>query len=148
MADKNVVVYIWSRKLGSTARVSKDRIHPVDRHVGQRVRLARVSKKMSQTALGDASGITFQQIQKYEKGTNRISASRLFEFAAVLDVEISYFFDGASGRPGQRGADASHDDFNFDRVDVAILRSLYAIDDSKLKRSLLKLIESVRPGSR
>ena len=69
------------------------RSHPVDVHVGLRMRQRRTLLAMSQTKLGDAVGLSFQQIQKYERGSNRIGSSRLFEFAKVLDVAVSYFFD-------------------------------------------------------
>ena len=117
------------------------RSHPVDRLVGQRVRLARLAKGMSQSGLGDAVGVTFQQIQKYEKGANRVSASKLSECAAILDVDIAYFFEvGAKHttrgkRPGSRASS-----LNLDRVDFAILQSLSEIKDPRLKRKLLGLI--------
>jgi transcriptional regulator with XRE-family HTH domain len=68
-------------------------MHPVDIHVGRRLRQRRSLLGLSQTALAKAIGLTFQQIQKYERGSNRIGSSRLFEFATVLDVPVSYFFD-------------------------------------------------------
>jgi transcriptional regulator with XRE-family HTH domain len=68
-------------------------LNPIDVHVGQRIKLLRKLSKMSQAKLGDAVGMTFQQIQKYEHGTNRVGASRLFELSQILDVSISYFFD-------------------------------------------------------
>jgi transcriptional regulator with XRE-family HTH domain len=74
--------------------------HPVDRHVGRRVQEKRLGLGLSQTALGKAVGVSFQQMQKYEKGQNRISASKLFEIADFLNVGIPYFFDGYSSRPG------------------------------------------------
>jgi len=67
--------------------------HPVDIHVGQRVRMRRNQLGMSQTGLGEELGITFQQVQKYERGTNRISTSKLYEIATTLDVPITYFFE-------------------------------------------------------
>src|SRR5471032_1999010 len=69
------------------------RSHPVDVHVGARMRQRRTLLGMSQEKLGTAVGLTFQQIQKYERGSNRIGSSRLFEFSKVLDVPVSYFFD-------------------------------------------------------
>ena len=72
--------------------------NPTDKHVGSRVRLQRMTLGKSQSWLGDAVGLTFQQIQKYEKGTNRIGSSRLQQFANILDVPISYFFEGAPER--------------------------------------------------
>ena len=68
--------------------------HPVDQHVGQRLRLRRSLLGMSQERLGERLGLTFQQVQKYERGSNRIGASRLFEVAAILDVPVTWFFEG------------------------------------------------------
>ena len=77
--------------------------NPVDVHVGQRVRLRRTLLGMSQEKLGEAIGLTFQQVQKYERGANRIGSSRLYDLSRVLDVPISYFFDDmdqqVSGQP-------------------------------------------------
>jgi transcriptional regulator with XRE-family HTH domain len=124
--------------------VAKDGIHPVDRFVGQKLRLARTARKLSQTQLGEASGITFQQVQKYEKGTNRVSASRLFEFAKLLGVEVSYFFEGAS-EPGEEPQlkELPAPPFEMARVDVDILKALWDIKDSSLKKKLLALITSL-----
>ena len=71
--------------------------NPIDRHVGSRVRMRRILLGMSQEKLGEALGLTFQQVQKYEKGTNRISASRLQQFSSILQVPISFFFEGLPG---------------------------------------------------
>jgi transcriptional regulator with XRE-family HTH domain len=68
--------------------------HPIDVHVGSRVRLRRTLLGLSQTALGDALGLTFRQVQKYERGKNRISASKLWKLSQILDVPVSFFFDG------------------------------------------------------
>lgn len=127
--------------------MAKDGIHPIDRHVGFRLRLARASRKLSQTDLAKASGITFQQVQKYEKGTNRVSASRLFEFATLLGVEISYFFDGAdeNARARIQPADEAAA-FQVSPVDVEILRALWRVKDSKVKRRLLNIITSLPSG--
>jgi transcriptional regulator with XRE-family HTH domain len=124
--------------------VARDGIHPVDRFVGQRLRQARTSRKLSQTQLGEASGITFQQVQKYEKGTNRVSASRLFEFAKLLGVDISYFFEGAGSDEDETvRAKAPSPPFDIAQVDVEILRALWDIKDSALKKKLLALITSL-----
>ena len=127
--------------------MAKDGIHPIDRHVGFRLRLARASRKLSQTDLAKASGITFQQVQKYEKGTNRVSASRLFEFATLLGVEISYFFDGAD-ETGQARVQLTDEAaaFQVSPVDVEILRALWRVKDSKVKRRLLDIITSLPSG--
>src|SRR5437899_12651933 len=73
--------------------------NPIDRHVGSRLRMRRMMLDMSQTALADALGITFQQVQKYEKGTNRISAGRLQQVCHTLQVPIAFFFDGSPRVP-------------------------------------------------
>ncbi|GGA13546.1 helix-turn-helix domain-containing protein [Neptunicoccus cionae] len=75
--------------------------HPVDVHVGTKIRLTRASRGISQQKLSEMLGISFQQLQKYERGINRISASRLWEVSQALGVQISYFFDGADGGEGQ-----------------------------------------------
>ena len=79
------------------------RSHPVDVHVGARMRQRRTLLGMSQEKLGTAVGLTFQQIQKYESGSNRIGSSRLYEFAKVLDVPVSYFFDEMPSTPCRVG---------------------------------------------
>src|SRR4030081_864162 len=77
--------------------------NPVDRHVGSRVRMRRMMLSMSQEKLGDALGLTFQQVQKYEKGTNRIGASRLQQISNILQVPVAFFFEGAPNLEGQPG---------------------------------------------
>jgi transcriptional regulator with XRE-family HTH domain len=82
--------------------------NPVDKHVGSRVRMRRMMLGMSQEKLGDALSITFQQVQKYEKGTNRISASRLQHISHILQVSVPFFFEGAPHQPGQPRGPAKH----------------------------------------
>ena len=82
--------------------------HPVDIHVGRRVRLRRWFRGMTQLELGERVGIRFQQIQKYEAGTNRISASRMWEIAAAMEVPMSYFFEGIDGQPSDTGEASGH----------------------------------------
>src|SRR6202790_4385092 len=81
--------------------MAKKAPNPIDKHVGSRVRMRRMMLSMSQEKLGGALGLTFQQVQKYEKGTNRIGASRLQQISHVLQVPVSFFFDGAPLVPGQ-----------------------------------------------
>lgn len=113
-------------------------VHPIDRYVGQRVKALRIDRRLSQTALGEAVGITFQQIQKYEAGTNRISASRLFEIATVLSVPVRSFFDGVPSKG--EGSDIEIDEPYFDWVDLKIVKALSRISDHSLKEQLLKFI--------
>ena len=101
----------------------KKQPNPIDVHVGGRARLCRTSLGMSQEKLGEALGITFQQIQKYEKGTNRIGASRLQHIARVLDVPVSFFFEGA---PGGDSAAAGGEETN------ALMRLMSTVDGARL----------------
>src|SRR5437763_2789579 len=77
----------------TTVAEKESRASPIDQHVGSRIRLRRTLMGMSQERLGEALGLTFQQVQKYERGVNRVGASRLFDLSRVLDVPISFFFD-------------------------------------------------------
>ena len=81
--------------------MAKKAPNPIDKHVGSRVRMRRMMLSMSQEKLGDALGLTFQQVQKYEKGTNRIGASRLQQISLILQVPVSFFFEGAPAPPGR-----------------------------------------------
>src|ERR687898_171279 len=94
---------------------NKKKPNPIDIHVGSRIRLRRTMLGMSQEKLGEACGITFQQIQKYEKGTNRMGASRLHQIARVLDVPVEFFYEGAPSEAGggaSAGADKISDSIN------------------------------------
>lgn len=88
---------------------SEDGPHPVDRHVGRRVAEKRLSMGRNQSDLGRALGLTFQQIQKYEKGTNRVSASKLYDMARYFDVPVSYFFEGLNAQAGVAEPGAAFD---------------------------------------
>src|ERR1700686_1182510 len=96
-------------KVGRQRRQKSDKPNPTDVHVGARVRLRRTLLGMSQEKLGDAIGLTFQQVQKYERGANRVGASRLFDLSRVLDVPVSFFFDDINPEtaPAARGEPAS-----------------------------------------
>ncbi|WP_112324244.1 helix-turn-helix domain-containing protein [Oceanibium sediminis] len=109
--------------------------HPVDAYVGQRIRHRRWMLGMTQQQLGDAVGIKFQQIQKYETGMNRVSASRLWDIASVLDVPVSFFFDGLSedGEKRESKGDLPTDLF-ADKEALELIRSYYAIPPEQRRR--------------
>ncbi|MGZ9810655.1 helix-turn-helix domain-containing protein [Pseudoroseicyclus sp. H15] len=109
--------------------------HPVDVHVGKRIRHCRWLSGTTQQQLAEAVGIKFQQIQKYETGMNRVSASRLWEIAGALGVPIAFFFEGL-GDAGQPldGAGRLPDDILSDREALELLRSYYAIPENQRKR--------------
>lgn len=118
---------------------------PIDRHVGMRIRQRRVGLRLSQTRLGEAIGVTFQQIQKYENGTNRIGASNLFKLASTLDVDVSYLFagldsDGESVNPPPAPADGSPQGRETDplssREGIELVHNFVAIRDEDVRRKL------------
>ena len=125
---------------------------PVDRHVGSRVRMRRMMVGMSQEKLGEACGITFQQIQKYEKGTNRMGASRLHHIARVLDVPIEFFYEGASSDQGSNGPimvdgqSRSMTDFLATSEGLELVRAFTAIKDSKVRRRIVDVAKAVAAG--
>ncbi len=130
---------------------------PIDVHVGSRVRLRRTLLGMSQEKLGEALGLTFQQVQKYERGVNRIGASRLFDLARVLDVPIGFFFDdmpdamggNASSRARVAGFAESQDGFEDDtlhrRETLELVRAYYRITDPAVRKRVFELIKSLTP---
>lgn len=127
---------------------------PVDVHVGSRVRLRRTLLGMSQEKLGSAIGLTFQQVQKYERGANRIGASRLFDLSRVLDVPVAFFFDemppASSGHERHHAAsgadhraDAPEPDPMAKRETLELVRAYYRIPDAHLRRRLFDLAKAL-----
>lgn len=109
--------------------------HPVDLHVGQRVRQRRWLLGMTQQQLAEKVGIKFQQIQKYETGANRVSASRLWDIASTLDVSINFFFDGLQAEKGVKiQSDAMPSDLMGDKEALDLVRSYYAIPENQRRR--------------
>lgn len=110
--------------------------HPVDKHVGKRIRHRRWMNGTTQQQLAERVGIKFQQIQKYETGMNRVSASRLWDIAAVLDVPISFFFEGmdeeTAAKPRETGDLPA--DILTDKEALDLLRSYYAIPENQRRR--------------
>ncbi len=115
--------------------IAKDGPHPIDVHVGSRVRLRRTLLGMNQTQLGEKLGITYQQIQKYETGFNRISASRLYQMSRILGVPVSFFFDGLDGELNAR----SPDDIKFKRETLELVRAYYRIGDPAARKRLFAM---------
>ncbi len=140
---------------------------PIDVHVGSRIRLRRTLMGMSQERLGEALGLTFQQVQKYERGANRVGASRLFDLSRVLDVPISFFFDDmpeplagvyggqSSGIGGgrrnyafsetQESYGGGADEAMNRRETLDLVRAYYRITDGAVRKRVLDLIKSLAP---
>jgi len=123
--------------------------HPVDVHVGARVRLRRMILGMSQEMLGKSLGLTFQQVQKYEKGANRIGASRMFELSELLGVPIQFFYDdfgeGAPTAPGFAEDDPGEDFMELvsSPEGVQLCRHFAAIKDPEVKKRVLDLVKTI-----
>ncbi len=138
---------------GSADRGSR-RANPIDVHVGSRVRLRRMLLGISQEKLGERLGLTFQQVQKYEKGVNRIGASRLFDLARVLGVSIEYFYEDApslsggameSVAPGmaERPSDGFMFEFLNTREGLELNRAFAKISDPKARRAVVDLVRAL-----
>jgi transcriptional regulator with XRE-family HTH domain len=129
--------------------MTKKTPNPTDKHVGSRVRMRRMMLGMSQEKLGDALGLTFQQVQKYEKGTNRIGASRLQQIAHFLQVPVSFFFEGAPDLPaGPAGmleapSPSYVSDFLATSDGLALTKAFMRIKDPKLRRRIVDLVSQI-----
>jgi transcriptional regulator with XRE-family HTH domain len=123
--------------------------NPVDRYVGSRVRMRRMMLGMSQEKLGEALGLTFQQVQKYEKGTNRVGASRLQQISEILQVPVSFLFEGSPVEAGH-GAANGHapapdyvSEFLATSEGLALTRAFTRICDNRMRRSIVELVEQI-----
>lgn len=142
-----------SRKT-AVARTGASNPNPVDIHVGGRLRMRRSLMGMSQEALAESVGLTFQQVQKYERGANRVSASRLYQFSKILDVPVSYFFerygegDKKSGILNYGLADNDQDmilsdDILMERETHELLRIYYSIENPKKRREIMHILKAM-----
>lgn len=130
----------------------KGRANSIDEHVGLQLRQRRALLGLSQERLAEQVGITFQQIQKYENGANRVSASRLYEFSKVLEIPVNFFFDdygsnenrlaGGFGESDQAGFEG-HEDVMRRKETLELIRTYYSIQDPKLRKDLFKLVRSM-----
>jgi len=122
--------------------------NPTDQHVGSRVRMRRKMLAMSQGKLGAALGLTFQQVQKYEKGTNRIGASRLQQISHILRVPVTFFFEGTPNASAPHGSNESQlsaaiDDFVSNSDGLRLMRAFMRIDNATLRRRIVKLVQEI-----
>ena len=132
--------------------MAKKAPNPIDKHVGSRVRMRRMMLGMSQEKLGDALGLTFQQVQKYEKGTNRIGASRLQQISQILQVPVAFFFEGAPVISGEfepstgmqeAPSPAYVSDFLATSDGLSLTKAFMRIKDAKLRRRIVDLVQQI-----
>jgi transcriptional regulator with XRE-family HTH domain len=129
--------------------MAKKAPNPIDKHVGSRVRMRRMMLSMSQEKLGGALGLTFQQVQKYEKGTNRIGASRLQQISHILQVPVAFFFEGApTSHPptdgmGEAPSPTYVSDFLATSDGLALTKAFMEIKEPKLRRRIVDLVEEI-----
>lgn len=125
----------------------KKQPNPIDIHVGSRIRLRRTMIGMSQEKLGESLGITFQQVQKYEKGTNRVGASRLQNISAILNVPVSYFFEDAPGNDAQAGLEENSTSYVVSFLSstegLQLNRAFVKIADPKVRRRIIDLVKEL-----
>lgn len=136
----------------------------IDRHVGQQLKSRRILMGLSQEKLAESVGITFQQVQKYERGTNRISAGRLLKFSKTLQVPIAYFYEGVEDRPkidgvaGQKRygfsdteqqglGESMPDDVMSRKETLDLLRNYYSIQEPSMRKMIQKMIKSMASGN-
>lgn len=131
----------------------------IDKHVGRQLRSRRVLTGLSQEKLADAIGVTFQQVQKYERGTNRISASRLYNFSKILDVSIDYFYHGLSENKNKAIGLSDNQQERFDteklksntldenimnkKETIDLIRAYYSVEDEKKRKDILKMVKTM-----
>jgi len=129
--------------------MAKKQPDPLDIKVGSKVRALRLERQMSQEKLGDALGLTFQQVQKYEKGTNRVGASRLQQISEILQVPVSFLFEGgpsgiaSAGGFSEGTSPAYVSDFLATSEGLALTRAFTRISDAKLRRSIVEMVEQI-----
>jgi transcriptional regulator with XRE-family HTH domain len=136
-------------------RIPKGTPNAIDKYVGSRVRARRVGLRMSQTSLGQAIGVTFQQIQKYENGSNRVGASNLFRIARALGVDVAFFFDGMPDAAAKAGAPARgrglaestaaefEDDPMSSREAIELMHNYFRIADHVVRKRLFQFVKSL-----
>ncbi len=133
------------------------KVHPVDVHVGARVRQLRTLGGMTQTKLGEAIGMSFQQVQKYERGTNRISASRLYRLSQVFDVTVEYFFEDmppdiagispAKGSGKAKKLPSYEPDTMTKQETMRLVRAYYSIDDANVRKQVYETTKALGAGA-
>jgi transcriptional regulator with XRE-family HTH domain len=128
----------WNKIMPKTSNKSASKM---DKLVGRNIRVHRLVKGLTQETLGEKLGVTFQQVQKYEKGTNRVGSGRLYQIAGILEVPVTAFFEG--GDPPSALRNSSPYDLLADPVSLRLVQAFSELNDTKTKRAVLALVESM-----
>lgn len=128
------------------AKRSRAQANTVDTHVGQRIRDKRNERGMSQTEVANALGVTFQQVQKYERGTNRVGASRLFDLSRILSVPVQYFFEGLNNQPTPIEKEDDNVIHLMKPDTVELVEAYYKVENPQVRRQILSTIRSISFG--
>jgi transcriptional regulator with XRE-family HTH domain len=144
LARNRITRACWE-SLNHGAKVPRSGLNPIDGHVGSRVRMRRLMLKMSQSDLADGLGLTFQQVQKYEKGTNRIGASRLQHISQILQVPVPFFLDGVTGQSAVEIGDSDLyvNQFLATSDGLAFVKAFTRIPNPKLRRAIVLLVQQI-----
>jgi transcriptional regulator with XRE-family HTH domain len=118
-----------------------NRTRPIDQHVGERIRLRRTERGLTQEQLADALAVSYQQVQKYETGANRISAGRIYEIARKLEVEIGYFFDGLDAGEAEAAVPLEHG--GRQRSAIELVRKFAQIEDAEVRAAIAGLVKTI-----
>ena len=132
--------------MSAAAKQSRAQANAVDTHVGQRIRDKRNERGMSQTEVANALGVTFQQVQKYERGTNRVGASRLFDLSRILSVPIQYFFAGLNNQSTPIEKEDDNVIHLMKPVTVELVEAYYKVENLQVRRQILSTIRSISFG--
>ena len=128
------------------AKRSRAQANTVDTHVGRRIRDKRNERGMSQTEVANAIGVTFQQVQKYERGTNRVGASRLFDLSRILSVPVQYFFEGLNNQPTPIEKEDDNVIHLMKPDTVELVEAYYKVENLQVRRQILSTIRSISFG--
>ena len=133
-----------------TKRPRKEQPDPIDVHVGSRVRARRMGLRISQAEIGKVLGVTFQQIQKYENGANRIGSSNLYKLSQALEVDVSFFFDGLStAKPSKNGPGLSEQAASFEHdpmlapESIKLVHNYFRITNPKIRQRMFQLVKTI-----
>ena len=130
----------------ATAKLIRAQAQTVDAHVGQKIRERRNEQGLKQTEVADALGVTFQQVQKYERGTNRVGASRLFDLSRILEVKIQHFFEGLENQASNPNNNMENHLHLIEPTTIELVEAYYKVNNPHIRRNILSTIRFIASG--